>query len=110
MHSDFKFECVNCGKCCSDDGHVYLTTADRVKLAEHLDVSVTQFTRKYCAKTHGEYHLKEPDNDCCFLKENRCVIYDCRPEQCRTWPFWEENFYRGKLKKGAVSYCKGIRV
>ena len=34
--------------------------------------------------------LKEKDNyDCIFLTKNGCSIYEGRPSQCRTYPFWE---------------------
>lgn len=106
---DFDFKCVGCAACCEGDGHVYVTTKDRVRLSTFLGLAVPRFTKLYCAKTHGEYHLKNPERDCMFLDNGRCSVYEARPDQCRTWPFWPENFYRGKIKKSAVSYCKGIR-
>jgi Fe-S-cluster containining protein len=33
--------------------------------------------------------LKEKENyDCIFLTENGCSVYEGRPRQCRTYPFW----------------------
>ena len=88
-------------------GHVYVTTKDRLLLAEHFGLTETQFRKHYCGKRHGEYHLKDPEHDCCFLKDKSCSVYDFRPTQCRTWPFWPENMHNGKLKANFASHCQG---
>ena len=61
-------------------------------MALHLGLRTSDFTRQYCDKTGGVYHLKTLDqSDCMFLKNKRCEVYPSRPTQCRTWPFWPEN-------------------
>lgn len=109
MHNNVNFNCVQCGNCCMAHGHVYLTTKDRVVLSYYLGLSATKFTKQYCQKTHGDYHLMNPDADCCFLKDKRCSVYKARPEQCQTWPFWPENFENGQIKASMTSYCRGIQ-
>lgn len=110
MNSNIQFQCKQCGKCCSAYGYVYLTTKDRILLASHFGLSVTRFTKDYCEKKHGEFHLKEPHKDCCFLKDNCCEVYPVRPAQCQTWPFWAENMQNGIFKKSAATYCPGVRL
>jgi Fe-S-cluster containining protein len=103
-----QFECRKCGNCCSTGGYVYLTTEDRVRLAMHLGLSVTGFTQEYCSRTRNEFHLKSPDTSCCFLKDGLCEVYEARPTQCRTWPFWPQNFHNRQWRADAAPYCKGV--
>ena len=89
-----RFECQGSGQCCVSRGQfgfVYLTLEERQKMAAHLKISTAKFTREYCKKTSGVFHLKDADGpECIFLKDKRCSVYTVRPMQCRTWPFWPE--------------------
>jgi hypothetical protein len=66
-----------------------------------------QFTRNYCEKTDGLMHLKESGPDCMFLQNKRCSVYEGRPTQCRTWPFWPENL-SAKAWTAVASECPGV--
>lgn len=58
----------------------------------------------------GAYKLHEApaDGRCVFFENNRCQIYEARPLQCRTWPFWFGNM-RSKAKwLEAAACCPGI--
>jgi Fe-S-cluster containining protein len=59
-------------------------------------------------KTEGLFHLKQPDNHCPFLTSRGCGIYQARPAQCRTWPFWAENMKERVWKEEIVPCCKGV--
>ena len=106
-----RFECQGSGKCCTSRGSygfVYLTAADRKRFAAHLKLSQTAFTGKYCKKTEGHFHLKNPDDNCQFLEGKRCGVYAARPSQCRTWPFWPENMTAKAWNKEVASFCPGV--
>jgi Fe-S-cluster containining protein len=108
-----RFECQGSGNCCSSRGEygfVFLTLEDRRRIAKHLGISTTQFTKTYCQKYHGAYHLIEESGrvDCLFLKGKSCSIYQARPTQCRTWPFWPEVMSAKAWKKEVVSFCPGV--
>jgi len=106
-----RFECQGSGKCCLSHGaygYVYLTLGDRRRLAAHLGLSTSSFTRRYCAKTGGHFHLKHPEKDCGFLDQGRCGVYEARPTQCRTWPFWPENMQAKTWRKEVAAYCPGV--
>lgn len=108
-----RFQCQGSGKCCTSHGEfgfVFLTLEDRRRIAQHLGTSTSAFTRKYCALYHGAYHLNEDlkNPDCLFLKGKRCGIYEARPTQCRTWPFWPEVMSPKAWKKEVVSFCPGV--
>jgi len=108
-----RFQCQGSGKCCTSHGEygfVFLTKEDRQRMAKHLDLTLSAFTRKYCEKTNGFFHLKEDGKnpDCHFLKEKRCSIYEARPIQCRTWPFWPDVMNAKTWKKEVVTFCPGV--
>ncbi len=90
-------------------GNVYLTLEDRQRMAKVLKISASQFTRKYCEKVGGIYRLKEQkaDKSCTFLEEKKCQIYEGRPTQCRTWPFWPEVMGAKLWKKEVADFCPG---
>ena len=106
-----RFECQETSKCClsrGSYGYVYLTLPDRRRMAQVLGLKTSQFTRKYCEKTEGYFHLKNPDQNCQFLEGKHCSVYEGRPEQCRTWPFWPENMNPKTWNQEVVPFCKGI--
>lgn len=105
-----RFECQGDGKCCVTRdryGYVYLSFSDRRRLAAHLKLSLTVFTAAYTKKVDGLYELQYTGKDCPFLQENRCRVYEARPWQCRTWPFWPENMDTTVWDKEVLSWCPG---
>ncbi|MBC7385390.1 MAG: YkgJ family cysteine cluster protein [Cryobacterium sp.] len=106
-----RFECQGSGKCCTSRGaygYVYLTRVDRKRFADFFKLSSVAFKREYCETTEGYLHLRNPDKNCEFLEGTRCGVYEARPEQCRTWPFWPENLRAKGWSKEVSSFCPGI--
>ncbi|MFN7904826.1 MAG: YkgJ family cysteine cluster protein [Pseudobdellovibrionaceae bacterium] len=108
-----KFQCQSSGNCCTSRGEygfVFLTKDDRQRMANQLKISPSAFTRKYCEKTKGLWHLKEEKGkpDCMFLSQKKCSIYEARPTQCRTWPFWPEVMNAKTWSKEVASFCPGV--
>lgn len=109
-HEGIRFACQGSGKCCvsrDDYGYVYLTREDRRRLAETLGLPTRRFTLEYCAKTEGLFHLANGAGACMFLEDNQCSVYEGRPTQCRTWPFWPENM-KAKAWTAIARYCPGV--
>jgi Fe-S-cluster containining protein len=53
-------------------------------------MSPDRFGMLYLRRVRRRLSLLElPNGDCIFYRDG-CLIYTCRPEQCRTFPFWEE--------------------
>jgi Fe-S-cluster containining protein len=78
-------------------------------MAAFLKIPTAQFTRQYCRKTDGVFHLKDGDGpECIFLKGKRCSVYAVRPMQCRTWPFWPEVMSAKTWAKDVQAYCPGV--
>jgi Fe-S-cluster containining protein len=106
-----RFECQGEGKCCVTHGrhsYVYLSFNDRRRLATHLGLTTAVFTARYTEKVDGQYQLKYADKDCPFLKNGACAVYEARPWQCRTWPFWPENMNREAWEREVAGFCPGV--
>jgi Fe-S-cluster containining protein len=106
------FECQGSGACCKYRGsysYVYLDLEDRRRMAKFFKLPVASFTKKYCEKDEGYFYLKNPQADCEFLDQKKCTIYEARPKQCRTWPFWPELLNNEKVwNEDVKTFCKGI--
>ncbi|GAB4174954.1 MAG: YkgJ family cysteine cluster protein [Calditrichia bacterium] len=105
------FECTGCANCCKiSDGFVSLTSEEKYIIMNALNLVEIDFNSLYVEKSEsGKTYLKsKPDGACIFLEHDKCTIYDYRPIQCRTFPFWPENLksaYRWKIIKDE---CPGI--
>ena len=105
-----RFACQGSGKCCVSHGaaqYVFVTLEDRRRLAATLGMPTRQFTRRYCSKHEGLFHLGTDEKSCVFLDGRRCKVYEGRPTQCRTWPFWPENMRPEKWAQVAA-FCPGV--
>ncbi|SFV68020.1 FIG00469387: hypothetical protein [hydrothermal vent metagenome] len=89
--------CATCqGRCCTgESGYIYVTKAEIFAIAELLDMDVNEFGVKYLFKKGYKYSLKEnkieDSYECVFYdrESNGCKIYMARPNQCKTFPFWD---------------------
>jgi len=106
-----RFSCQQSGRCCvarGEYGFVYLTVKDEQALASHLGLDLNTFRQRHCEKTDGYWHLRDPQRDCHFLDGRRCGVYEARPLQCRTWPFWPETMGNVKAwQSEVVAWCPG---
>ncbi len=107
-----RFECQpDCGACCTDHGdyaYVYLEEDDVTRLAEHLGLGLADFAERYTDDDEGFVMLKMDGPDCPFLEGLRCGVYEARPRQCKTFPFWDEGLASPKAWKRLREFCPGI--
>ncbi|MGE4133903.1 MAG: YkgJ family cysteine cluster protein [Bdellovibrionales bacterium] len=107
-----RFECQGSGKCCVSHGgygNVYLTLEDRRRMAKTLGLKTSAFSRRFCEVRDGIWRLKDGStDDCVFLKNRRCSIYEGRPTQCRTWPFWPEVLNARTWNTEVKTFCPGV--
>ncbi len=97
----YKFDAVRCstceGNCCiGKSGFIWITKEEIEKLALFLEQSIEEVMSKSLRKAGYKYSIKEvqlsKDNFACKffdLTKKQCSIYDVRPNQCRTFPFWD---------------------
>ncbi len=99
------FSCTKCGNCCRV-GFVYLNKNDMIKMAGKLRLPVREFKKKHTSKLLWLGRVMKYKKDgCVFLKNNTCSVYDVRPQQCATYPYWKNLDI-----KRAKEYCAGIKI
>ncbi len=79
------FECKQCGECCRWSGYVYLTEADIKRLESKLGNSDNYVKTVHDGRDKVLIN-KQDSKDCVFLKDNKCEIFDIKPEQCNDFP------------------------
>lgn len=105
------FQCTGCGNCCSGDpGVVWVTQAEILEIAEYTGMTETELRLRNTRRVGRQISLTERDNgDCSFLDKGsrRCTIYPVRPQQCRTWPFWNSNLESPEAWEEVKRTCPG---
>jgi Fe-S-cluster containining protein len=105
------FKCLKCSKCCGGfPGYVWINDKEIEKIANFLNLSKSNFLKKYTRQINGFISLKENliNYDCCFLKDKKCIIYEVRPTQCKEFPFWKNNLKSFFSWQSLKDYCPGI--
>ena len=106
-----RFECTQCGDCCTGaPGFVWVNQEEIDALAAKIGVSVDEFEKKYVRKIGIRRSLVEfPNGDCVFFdtEKRNCSVYEARPRQCRTWPWWNSNLQSEKAWKETCEVCPG---
>jgi len=106
-----RFKCTQCGDCCTGaPGYVWVNKEEIAALAARFKLSVEDFERDYVRKVGVRKSLIEYDNgDCVFFdpEKRRCEVYEDRPRQCRTWPFWESNLRTPETWQETCEVCPG---
>jgi len=87
-----RFACTRCGHCCGGSaGTVRVGDAEIAALARRSQLGDAEFRAAYTRSLRrGDVSLRERrDGTCIFYDAQRgCTVYEDRPRQCRTWPFW----------------------
>ena len=105
--------CNECqGKCCTgESGYIYVNKSEALSISEYLGIDIKQLVSEYLFKKGYKYSIKENKIDdsyeCIFYdrKNNGCTIYDARPTQCKTFPFWD--YYKLRIDE-LKDECPGI--
>jgi Fe-S-cluster containining protein len=105
-----RFACQpGCVRCCEQQGFVYLTEDDIVRLAAHLNLGTAEFEKRYVYRTKNVRRLRVPRYaQCEFLKDGGCSVHAAKPMQCRTFPFWPELLESRQAWHKTGKWCPGI--
>ena len=97
----YKFNATACqeceGACCiGESGYIWIDEQEIGKLANFLKISKKECKKRFLIKEKDKFTIKESkisynNYRCIFfdLEKKSCQIYDYRPRQCRTFPFWK---------------------
>ncbi|MDF1875692.1 YkgJ family cysteine cluster protein [Sulfurimonas sp. SAG-AH-194-I05] len=111
--------CETCeGRCCTgESGYIYVNKQEIKNISTLLKMEEKEFVAKYLFKKMYKYSLKErkvlkegtsiDSYECIFYDaaSNGCTIYEVRPLQCRTFPFWD--YYKTRVEELKLE-CPGI--
>ena len=105
--------CNTCeGRCCTgESGYIYVTKDEIKAIAEVLNLDINELRVKYLFKKGYKYSIEDlkynDSYECVFYdrESNGCKIYDARPSQCKTFPFWD--YYKSRVDE-LKEECPGI--
>ncbi len=105
--------CETCeGNCCiGESGYIWVTPAEITAIASHIGLDEETFRATRLRKAGYRYSLKEnklgESYECEFFdkQKRQCSIYEVRPSQCRTFPFWD--YFKEHIQE-VEKECPGI--
>jgi len=109
-----KFSCKRCSSCCRHDaGFVFISEIDLKKLTSALKMDKNSFLKTYCRWVQNwddnqVISLREKSNKDCIFWDNGCKVYEARPHQCISFPFWEAVVSSKEAWEIAATGCPGI--
>lgn len=105
--------CSTCqARCCTgESGYIYITNPEIESISEFLALDIKDFMQQYLYKNAYKYSIKErkfgDSYECAFYdrESNGCMIYEVRPLQCRTFPFWD--YFKNRVDELKLE-CPGV--
>jgi Fe-S-cluster containining protein len=105
--------CLSCGgRCCiGESGNIFVSTLEMQNISKLLGLDIVQFHKEYLVKKGYKFSLKEKkvgdSYDCIFFERSSggCLIYEARPNQCKTFPFWD--YFKNNVQE-LKQECPGI--
>lgn len=107
-----RFECTQCGDCCTGaPGFVWVNNEEIAALAAAIgEEDIERFVALYVRSVGVRKSLREYSDGACVFFDNearKCTVYQARPRQCRTWPFWDSNVRTPAAWKKTCEICPG---
>jgi Fe-S-cluster containining protein len=105
--------CRTCGgRCCNgESGNIWVNPREIEAISHLLGMAAQDFIELYLRKTGYRFSIKELKSDgnysCVFYDSGRggCTVYEARPEQCRTFPFWP--YFKDNVAE-LLAECPGV--
>ena len=107
-----RFGCQRCGHCCGGSPGTIRVSEDEIEaLAQRLEMHDAEFRSVYTRRLRGgDVSLRErSDGACVFFDSGAgCRVYEQRPRQCRTWPFWRSVVHSAERWAEEAESCPGM--
>jgi len=109
-----RFGCTRCSRCCRHTaGYVFLSSSDLDTLAKALGEDRQDVLRTRCRQVSlgfvNRISLREKANlDCTFWENGGCSVFEARPLQCRSFPFWSALVSSSEEWDLHAQQCPGI--
>ncbi len=108
-----RFACTGCGDCCRAEGVVWVERREIRAIARFLGLDRAAFAERFLRRFGRRLSLTEkPDHACVFWDRGSglpgCTIYQVRPGQCRTYPFWSRYLESPAAWRREAGECEGI--
>lgn len=107
-----RFECTQCGNCCTGGpGMVRVTDGEIAALSKRLGIAEAEFRERHTRPFRKDITIlqEKPNFDCIFYDRARgCTVYEDRPKQCRTWPFWDVIVVSPRTWQESAQSCPGM--
>jgi uncharacterized protein len=119
-----RFSCERCSYCCRGErGYIFLSPDDLRRLLHRFALDFKSFFRDYCtlvdAGSGMALSLRDVERgagpagpglsyDCVFWGEGGCAVYEDRPVQCSTYPFWASIMESEASWRDEARSCPGI--
>ncbi|MCK9454154.1 MAG: YkgJ family cysteine cluster protein [Sulfurimonas sp.] len=105
--------CAACqARCCTgESGYIHVSAIEIEDIANFLGLESAEFMKDYLFKHGYRYSIKErkfaDSYECAFYdrESNGCTIYEVRPQQCRTFPFWD--YFKTRVDELKLE-CPGV--
>jgi len=89
-----QIDCTTCRNCCKKL-QPSIVEKDIERLSNRLHITTEQVIDQYTEIYDEELYFK--NLPCVFLKDNKCTIYDDRPEDCRSYPHLHKDSFIFRL-------------
>jgi Predicted Fe-S-cluster oxidoreductase len=109
-----RFSCARCSSCCrGGPGYVFLSQADLRRLLGRLGLDFPKFFAAYCTLVDTGQGMalslaERPNYDCILWSPSGCSVYEDRPVQCSTYPFWQPIINTPESWEDEASSCPGV--
>ncbi|EKD26122.1 MAG: hypothetical protein ACD_79C01355G0003 [uncultured bacterium] len=90
-----QINCKNCANCCITISPI-LKHDDINRISRILKMKTGDFIDKYLYRDEDD-DLVFKSAPCPFLKDNLCMIYDERPEDCKSYPHLDKKHIKSRL-------------
>jgi uncharacterized protein len=81
-----QMDCTACAACCRDN-LIPMSDEEIVRLAARIGVDRDSFEKQYLVRDDLDHQPALDAQPCPFLLDNRCTVYEDRPDACKGYPY-----------------------